>query len=41
MNMADQMCKGKILKKVKNVKNAIFDVFVPVERSYVCPGLAI
>ncbi|KAG2738565.1 hypothetical protein P692DRAFT_201812023 [Suillus brevipes Sb2] len=32
--MADQMCKGKILKKVKNVKNAIFYHFVPVERSY-------
>jgi hypothetical protein len=41
MNRLDHGCKGKVLKNTKNVKNAIFNVFVPVERSYVCPGLAI
>jgi hypothetical protein len=39
--MADQMCKGNIQKNMKNVKNAVFHLFVPVERSYGYPGLAI
>lgn len=33
MNRLDHMCKGKILKNIKNVESVIFYVFAPVEVS--------